>query len=377
MVLVIATVALTFASSIREFEALSLELLVGLLLAALGAAALVIIADVMTPKKQLASVLGIYVGVSFGLVAALGLSQLIDVVAEAWQLDEAGASLYIALAKGIGGLSLVYLSVSIVLSTKDDIRLVIPYVQFEKRNTGRLPLLIDTSVLIDGRITGLAKTGIIDSTLIIPTYVINELQKLADSSDRNKRERGRRGLDVVQELQRAYPETKIVEPKTEELLVDRMILETAKKEGFRLFTNDLALAKIAEIQSILVVNVHEIVGALRSEVMPGETLELLVVREGETPDQGVAFLPDGSMVVIENASEQIGRSCQIRITNSLQRPGGRLFFGKINKAVVSEPSSEGSGDVRREPPTEEPSRSEPSKGSPKNPSSSRNPRRKN
>ena len=103
VVLVIATVALTFASSIREFETLSLELLVGLLLAALGAAALVIIADVMTPKKQLASVLGIYVGVSFGLVAALGLSQLIDVVAEAWQLDEAEASLYIALAKGIGG----------------------------------------------------------------------------------------------------------------------------------------------------------------------------------------------------------------------------------------------------------------------------------
>ena len=377
VVLVIATVALTFASSIREFEALSLELLVGLLLAALGAAALVIIADVMTPKKQLASVLGIYVGVSFGLVAALGLSQLIDVVAEAWQLDEAGASLYIALAKGIGGLSLVYLSVSIVLSTKDDIRLVIPYVQFEKRNTGRLPLLIDTSVLIDGRITGLAKTGIIDSTLIIPTYVINELQKLADSSDRNKRERGRRGLDVVQELQRAYTETKIVEPKTEELLVDRMILETAKKEGFRLFTNDLALAKIAEIQSILVVNVHEIVGALRSEVMPGETLELLVVREGETPDQGVAFLPDGSMVVIENASEQIGRSCQIRITNSLQRPGGRLFFGKINKAVGSEPSSKGSADLRREQSTDEPSRSEPSKGAPRNPSSSRNPRRKN
>ena len=377
VVLVIATVALTFASSIREFEALSLELLVGLLLAALGAAALVIIADVMTPKKQLASVLGIYVGVSFGLVAALGLSQLIDVVAEAWQLDEAGASLYIALAKGIGGLSLVYLSVSIVLSTKDDIRLVIPYVQFEKRNTGRLPLLIDTSVLIDGRITGLAKTGIIDSTLIIPTYVINELQKLADSSDRNKRERGRRGLDVVQELQRAYTETKIVEPKTEELLVDRMILETAKKEGFRLFTNDLALAKIAEIQSILVVNVHEIVGALRSEVMPGETLELLVVREGETPDQGVAFLPDGSMVVIENASEQIGRSCQIRITNSLQRPGGRLFFGKINKAVGSEPSSEGSADLSREQSTDGPSRSEPSKGAPRNPSSSRNPRRKN
>ena len=377
MVLVIATVALTFASSIREFETLSLELLVGLLLAALGAAALVIIADVMTPKKQLASVLGIYVGVSFGLVAALGLSQLIDVVAEAWQLDEAEASLYIALAKGIGGLSLVYLSVSIVLSTKDDIRLVIPYVQFEKRNTGRLPLLIDTSVLIDGRITGLAKTGIIDSTLIIPTYVINELQKLADSSDRNKRERGRRGLDVVQELQRAYPETKIVEPKTEEILVDRMILETAKKEGFRLFTNDLALAKIAEIKSILVVNVHEIVGALRSEVMPGETLELLVVREGETPDQGVAFLPDGSMVVIENASEQIGRSCEIRITNSLQRPGGRLFFGKINKPVVSAPSSEVSEHVEREQPTDEPSRSEPSKGAPRNPSSSRNPRRRN
>lgn len=378
VVLVVATVALTFASSFREFDALSMELLVGLLMAALGAAALVIIADVMTPKKQLASVLGIYVGVSFGLVAALGLSQLIDVVAKAWQLDEAGASLYIALAKGIGGLSLVYLSVSIVLSTKDDFRLVIPYVQFEKRNTGRLPLLIDTSVLIDGRITALAKTGIIDSTLIIPTFVINELQKLADSSDREKRERGRRGLDVVQELQRAYPETKIVEPNTEELLVDRMILDTAKKEGFRIFTNDLALAKIAEIQSILVVNVHDIVGALRSDVMPGETLELLVVREGETPDQGVAFLPDGAMVVIENASEQIGRSCEIRITNSLQRPGGRLFFGKLirDSAPDQEPVSNIKESIERGATNQKPVRGEPEKETSRAPNPSRNPRRK-
>ena len=376
VVLVIATVALTFTSSFREIPTLSVELLVGLVMAALGAAALVIIADVMTPKKQLASVLGIYVGVSFGLIAALGLSQLIDVVAEAWELNEAGASLYLSLAKGIGGLSLVYLSVSIVLTTKDDIRLVIPYVQFEKRNSGRLPLLIDTSVLIDGRITGLAKTGIIDTTLIIPTYVINELQKLADSADRVKRERGRRGLDMVQELQRVYPQTKLVEPNTEEVLVDRMILDTAKKEGFRLFTNDLALAKIAEIQSIPVVNVHEIVGALRSDVMPGETLDLLVVREGETPDQGVAFLPDGSMVVVENASEQIGRTCEIRITNSLQRPGGRLFFGKLARQEESEHPTRKQGSIEHGTTTQEAARGEaPEKGSRSSPSS-RNPRRK-
>ncbi|MBB47248.1 MAG: hypothetical protein CMJ33_01565 [Phycisphaerae bacterium] len=377
VVLVIATVALTFTSSFREIPTLSVELLVGLVMAALGAAALVIIADVMTPKKQLASVLGIYVGVSFGLIAALGLSQLIDVVAEAWELNEAGASLYISLAKGIGGLSLVYLSVSIVLTTKDDIRLVIPYIQFEKRNSGRLPLLIDTSVLIDGRITGLAKTGIIDSTLIIPTYVINELQKLADSSDRTKRERGRRGLDMVQELQRVYPQTKLVDPNTEEVLVDRMILDTAKKEGFRLFTNDLALAKIAEIQSVPVVNVHDIVGALRSDVMPGETLDLLVVREGETADQGVAFLPDGSMVVVENASEQIGRTCEIRITNSLQRPGGRLFFGKLVRQEETEHSTRRRGSTEHGTTTREPARGEtPDRGSGST-NSSRNPRRKN
>ena len=377
VVLVIATVALTFTSSFREIPTLSMELLVGLVMAALGAAALVIIADVMTPKKQLASVLGIYVGVSFGLIAALGLSQLIDVVAEAWELNEAGASLYLSLAKGIGGLSLVYLSVSIVLTTKDDIRLVIPYVQFEKRNSGRLPLLIDTSVLIDGRITGLARTGIIDTTLIIPTYVINELQKLADSSERAKRERGRRGLDMVQELQRVYPETKLVEPNTEEVLVDRMILDTAKREGFRVFTNDLALAKIAEIQSIPVVKVHDIVGALRSDVMPGETLDLLVVREGEAPDQGVAFLPDGSMVVVENASEQIGRTCEIRITNSLQRPGGRLFFGKLARQAEQEHAPQHKGSIEHGTTTQEPSRGDAPERGPGSSSSSRNPRRRN
>jgi uncharacterized protein YacL len=373
LVLIVATVALTLASAQTTYGGVPVLEILGTLLAAIAAACLVVIADIMTPRKHLNSVLGIYIGVSFGLVAALGLSALIDIVVEAWEIKGKETAVFLGLAKGIGGLSLVYLSVSIVLSTKDDFRIIIPYVQFEKRAQGVLPLLLDTSALVDGRIVDLARTGIIDSQIMIERFVIDELQALSDSHDRLKRDRGRRGLDVVRRLQEIYGETKINDTPTTETTVDRKLIQTAQREGYRIVTTDGALAKIAEIQDIPVLNVNEVAGAMRLNVLPGDTIDVEIVREGDTAGQGVAFLPDGTMIVIDDASNRIGETLSVVITNSLQRAGGRLVFGRLNEGGEG---SGGSADMARAALKQPPMHERPDKGSPSQGQSiPRNPRR--
>lgn len=355
LVLVVATVALTLASAQATYGGIPLLSIIGTLIAAIAAACIVVIADVMTPRKHMSSVLGIYIGISFGLVAALGLSALIDIVVEAWEIGGSESMVYLGLAKGIGGLSLVYLSVSIVLTTKDDFRVIIPYVQFERRAHGVLPLLLDTSALIDGRIVSLARTGVIDAPIMIERFVIDELQALSDSGNRLKRERGRRGLDVVQRLQEVYGDTKVVESPTTEEEVDRKIIQAAQREGYRIVTNDSALAKIAQIQDIQVLNVNEVAGSLRMNVLPGDKIDVEIVREGESDDQGIAFLPDGTMIVIENAGNSIGENITVEITNSLQRAGGRLVFGRAHDPTRRVPRADiGRSAVEQAPAKQDP-----------------------
>ena len=174
----------------------------------------------------------------------------------------------------------------LVLSTKDDFRLVIPYVQFEKRAQGMIPLLIDTSALVDGRLVDLTRTGVIDAPIILPRYVIDELQALSDSKDRLKRDRGRRGLDLIKELQEIYPDTKLVDFSTSAEDVDRRLLQTAEIEGYRIVTTDIGLTKIARIRNLEVMNLNEVARALRGGVVPGTTVEATIVRPGEGAGQG-------------------------------------------------------------------------------------------
>lgn len=373
LVLIVATVALTLASAQATYGGVPILSILGTLIAAIAAACLVVFADMMTPRKHLSAVLGIYIGVSFGLVAALGLSALIDIVVEAWELKGKETAVWLGLAKGIGGLSLVYLSVSIVLSTKDDFRIIIPYVQFEKRAQGVLPLLLDTSALIDGRMVDLARTGIIDSPIMIERFVIDELQALSDSSDRLKRDRGRRGLDEVRRLQEIYGETKVTESPTTETTVDRKIIQTAQREGYRVVTTDSALIKIAQIQDIPVLNVNEVAAALRLNVLPGDTIDVEIVREGDSAGQGVAFLPDGTMIVVDDASKRIGETLNVVITNSLQRPGGRLIFARLK---ADDDGEAGSADMARAALEQPPMHERPDKDSSTHVQNvSRNPRR--
>ena len=293
-----------------------------------GAAILVL--DAFTPNKRLASVFGIYLGVVAGLVGALAIGALLDLVAETWNLTTDSWLAYKSLAKFIIGITLCYLAVSIVLTTKDDFRLVIPYVEFAKQVRGVRPLLLDTSGLIDGRIEGLGRTGFLDAPLVVPRFVINELQTLADSGDKLKRARGRRGLDVVSTLQGSpYVDISIDPAEFPGHSVDHMLIRMAADQQMRILTTDYNLNKVAQIHGVSVLNLNDLAGTLRPQVMPGETLEVEIVKRGEGPDQGVGYLADGTMVVVENAAPRVGEAVLITVSNALQTSAGRMIFGRV------------------------------------------------
>jgi uncharacterized protein YacL len=217
-----------------------------------------------------------------------------------------------------------------VLTTKDDFRLVIPYVEFAKQVRGVRPMLIDTSILIDGRIDSLSQSGFVDAPLVVPQFVINELQTLADSSDKLKRARGRRGLEMVSKLQdNPYVDVTLDPTEAPGHSVDHMLIHVAAEQKLRILTTDYNLNKVAQINGVSVLNLNDLTGTLRPQVIPGENLLVEIVKRGEAPGQGVGYMPDGTMVVIENAADRVGDSVPAVVTNSLQTSAGRMIFGRL------------------------------------------------
>ncbi len=193
--------------------------------------------------------------------------------------------------------------------------------------------ILDTSVIIDGRIADLAKTGFIEGTLIAPQFVLRELQAIADSADSQRRNRGRRGLDVLQEMQK-NPDiaVRVVEddfPAVAE--VDMKLVELAKRYRCPVLTNDFNLNKVATIHGIDVLNINELAGALRPVVLPGETMKVFILKEGKEPNQGVAYLDDGTMVVVDHAKKQISKTVEVLVTSVLQTPAGKMIFARFDE----------------------------------------------
>ncbi len=191
--------------------------------------------------------------------------------------------------------------------------------------------VLDTSVIIDGRIADVCQAGFLEGTLLIPQYVLRELHQIADSSDALKRNRGRRGLDILQRLQRT-PNVRVELheldfPQIRE--VDRRLIETARAVGGSIVTNDYNLNKVAELHGVRVLNVNELANALRPVVLPGELLHVHVLREGKEVGQGVAYLDDGTMVVIEQGKKHIGQSANVTVTSVLQTTAGRMIFTRL------------------------------------------------
>lgn len=203
--------------------------------------------------------------------------------------------------------------------------------------------ILDTSVIIDGRIADVAETGFLEGTLVLPQFVLRELQSVADSSDPLKRNRGRKGLDILQSIKR-NPNIKVEMseadfPRTRE--VDQKLIELARQIGAKILTNDFNLNKVAQLSGIAVLNINELANSLKPVILPGETMKVFIVKEGKEPDQGVAYLDDGTMVVVNAASRQVGKTVEVTITSVVQTAAGKMFFGRClsdsDRGVVRRP----------------------------------------
>lgn len=216
-------------------------------------------------------------------------------------------------------------------SSRDEFSLIIPYVRFARETTQHEPLVLDTNVIIDGRISDLCATGFLSRSLLVPRFVLGELQTLADSRDPLKRERGRRGLEILNQLQRSREVELTIHDTTEDgdLATDARLVRTAQILQARLLTNDAALCQVARLQQVPTLNLSDLARALRPTVVAGDELELALVKEGRDAHQAVGYLPDGTMIVVNQARAQLGTTATVVVSSALQSAAGRLVFAEL------------------------------------------------
>jgi uncharacterized protein YacL len=269
-------------------------------------------------KTIVGSTLGLFLGLGIGKLASYPFDKYLE-------LPNLQIPLYIFF-------SAIFGYIGLVLGGKKVSEVATPYFLDPGTKPPRLlSKILDTSVIIDGRIADIAETGFIEGTFIVPKFVLEELQYIADSSDDLRRSRGRRGLDILKRLQQQNPlRVEFVDddfPKT--AAVDSKLVALALKMRAKVLTNDFNLHKVAELQGIEVLNINQLANAMKPAVLPGETLHVQILREGKSQGQGIAYLDDGTMVVIENARRFIGREVEVSVTSVLQTTAGRMIFSEI------------------------------------------------
>jgi uncharacterized protein YacL len=291
----------------------------------------VIAADVFVKRKRLDTVSAVYVGLIVGLfltyVLRLALSPVLP--------TNTAIANWIAL---LMGMVLCYTCISLLLQTKDDFRFIIPYVEFVKEVKGLKPYVLDTSVVIDGRIADVVETKILDNQLIVPRFVMAELQAVADSSDKLRRGRGRRGLDMLNRLRsNTEVDFKIYDHELPEFAgqpVDLKLVLLAKYLQGKIVTNDYNLNKVARLHGVGVINLNDLANSLKPVVLPGEALEVRIVKQGEESGQGVGYLDDGTMIVVEGGRDHINKTVKIAVTSVLQTSAGRMIFGRMDQVAA-------------------------------------------
>lgn len=231
-------------------------------------------------------------------------------------------------------LTFCYLGMVISMRGKDEFNLVIPYVKFSRQNQSDQIVLLDTSVIIDGRIADIIATKFIDGKIVIPKFVLKELQQISDSSDSLKRNRGRRGLDILQKIRKSSDtDVKIEDEDFPDIAdVDAKLIKLAKILGAKVATNDYNLNKIAQLQDVAVLNINELANALKAVVLPGEVLDVKIIKEGKEFNQGVAYLEDGTMIVVDNTRNLIGQNVRAVVTSVLQTSAGRMIFARLENS---------------------------------------------
>ena len=293
--------------------------------------------DIVSPRRKLAVFSGTILGLMVGLAIAFALSfvvrLLIDEIGFDRQLPAVRHDLLIGFVNILVGTVCCYLSISFILQTRDDFRFIIPYVEFSRQQKGPRPLVLDTSALIDGRIADIAATGIIENQLIVPRFVVDELQGVADSAEKLKRARGRRGLDVLSRLKsatnldvRLYDASHLSDLEGG---VDAKIVHLARELTARIATTDYNLNKVAQLSSVEVLFLPDLAAAMKPPVMAGERMAVKITRPGDEAGQGVGYLPDGTMVVVEQARSRVNDDVEIIVSRVLQTSAGRMVFGRL------------------------------------------------
>ncbi len=290
--------------------------------------------DIFTPKKSLAALAGVFFGLLVGILISWALAPVLVLINDIYRMGLSETALQAI--KWIIGICVCYLTITIVMRTKDDVRFVVPYVEFAKQTKGIRPLVADTSAIIDGRIADLYQSRFFDAPLIVPRFVLNELQLIADSADKLKRNRGRRGLDILKAMQENTKiDIKIDDTPLPELSdvkgVDQKLIVFAKKLNGRLATTDYNLTKVAQVREVDVLNINDLANSLKAVALPGETMQVRIVKPGEEAEQGIGYLDDGTMVVVEGARDKINKDVIINITSSLQTSAGKMIFGKFDR----------------------------------------------
>ena len=221
-----------------------------------------------------------------------------------------------------------------IRSNRDEFSLIIPYVRFRESAVQDAPLLVDTNIIIDGRIASICATGFLSGSLVVPRFVLDELQRLADSADPIKRERGRRGLDSLNQMQKSSTFAVTIHDSATEgdTPVDTRLVQVGKMLQARLLTNDSNLCKIARLQGVSVLNLNDLANALRPLVSTGDELEIALVKEGRDTHQAVGYLADGTMIVVNHARPHLGKTMHVVIAGTLQTTAGRLFFAELKQA---------------------------------------------
>ncbi len=320
----LAVLIINSSSFPRSPEWLAWVIVGGLISLAAGIIAL----DLLLRRKRLDVISSVYFGLIVGMFTA-SIARLVvkPFVPEIfWKMNAEWIEWSL-------GLVFCYVCISLLLQTKDDFRFVIPYVEFSREIKGTRPSILDTSTIIDGRIADIVETRVLDGQLVIPKFVINELQGIADSSDRMRRSRGRRGLDILNRLRGSkILDVQMFERELPEFTgqpVDLKLVVLARHLHGKLITNDYNLNKVAQLQDVEVININDLANAMKPSFLPGEQICVRIVKAGEEHGQGIGYLDDGTMVVIEGGREHIGQQVQVSVTSVIQKSAGRMVFGRI------------------------------------------------
>ena len=316
--------------------------------------------DMAFPKKKIAWISAYYFGLLIGLITTYIMGLALEPFFEENVGEAAGSgdAAALTLRQGVTATLLLifsYCGISFLLQTRNDFRFIIPFVEFQRSIKGVKPLILDTSVVIDGRIADVMETKLVDSPLLMPRFAIVDLQHIADSSDRSRRIRGRRGLDVLNRLQNMpgvdlqIDDTDL--PESANQPVDLKLVALAKHLEGKLVTNDYNLNKVARLQGVTVINLNDLANAFKPIFLPGERFEVDVVKSGEEISQGVAYLDDGTMVVVEQGRAHIAERVVVTVTSVLQTSAGRMIFARYEyttkklsgTTIVLDPSTRSTG----------------------------------